>query len=167
MPRARSCASSSNAGPSATCSSWDGWTGSSSSRPSHPGSYAESTLADPLAPPGDLLEACVVLPVHDDDAALGPALRALAEQEGVSHETYEVIVVLAGCRDALRAEAVAAGDEHPGLRLTLLSTGDAGDAAARRTGMDLACHRLLAIGRDHGRILLADPLEAVGRSWLA
>jgi glucosyl-3-phosphoglycerate synthase len=105
--------------------------------------------------------------VHDDVDALRPTLVALAEQDRVAHETYEVIVVLAGCRDALRAEAVAAGDEHPELRLTLVATGDDGDAAARRTGMDLACHRLLAIGRDHGRILLAQPLEAIGRSWLA
>ena len=96
--------------------------------------------------------------MHDDVDALRPTLVALAEQDRVAHETYEVIVVLAGCRDALRAEAVAAGDEHPELRLTLVATGDDGDAAARRTGMDLACHRLLAIGRDHGRILLAHGL---------
>ncbi len=83
------------------------------------------------------------------------------------HETYEVIVVLAGCRDALRAEAVAAGDEHPGLRLTLLSTGDDGPGAAQRAGMDLAGHRLLAIGREHGRILITDPSEPVPRTWLA
>src|SRR5215208_3980778 len=107
MPRARSCASSSSAVQSATCSSWGAWTGSSSWPQSHPGSYADRTLADPLAPPGDLLEACVVLPIHDDDADLGPALRALAGQEGVPHGTYEVIVVLAGCRDELPAEAVA------------------------------------------------------------
>ncbi len=75
--------------------------------------------------------------------------------------------MLAGCRDALRAEAVAAGDEHPELRLTLVTTGDDGAAAARRTGMDLACHRLLAMGREHGRILLADPGALAGRTWLA
>ncbi len=105
--------------------------------------------------------------MRDDVDALGPALVALAEQDGVAHDTYEVIVVLAGCRDALRAEAVAAGDEHPELRLTLVATGDDGDAAARRTGMDLACHRLLAIGRDHGRILLTRPVDTIGRTWLA
>ena len=83
------------------------------------------------------------------------------------HETYEVILVLAGCRDALRAEAVAAGDEHPELRLTLLSTGDDGPGAAQRRGIDLARHRLLAIGREHGRILLAHPAEPVAPTWLA
>jgi glucosyl-3-phosphoglycerate synthase len=85
----------------------------------------------------------------------------------VPHETYEVIVVLAGCRDALRAEAVAAGDEHPELRLTLLSSGDDGPGAARRRGMDLASHRLLAIGREHGRILVTYPSERVEPTWLA
>jgi glucosyl-3-phosphoglycerate synthase len=85
----------------------------------------------------------------------------------VPHGTYEVIVVLAGCRDELRAEAVAAGDEHPELRLTLLATGDDGPAAAQRTGMDLASHRLLAIGREHGRILVTCPAERVAPSWLA
>jgi glucosyl-3-phosphoglycerate synthase len=110
---------------------------------------------------------CVVVPARDDEAALGPVLRALAEQDDVAPETYEVIVVLAGCRDATRAEAVAAGDEHAALRLTLVETGDDGAAAARRTGLDLACHRLLAIGREHGRIVLADPEHPVEARWLA
>jgi glucosyl-3-phosphoglycerate synthase len=119
-----------------------------------------------LPPPGDALEVCVVVPVCDDDAELGPALRALAAQELVSPDTYEVILVLAGCADTVRAGAVAAADEHPALRLALVETGE-GDAAARRTGMDLACHRLLAIGNGDGRILLADPDEPVHGAWVA
>jgi glucosyl-3-phosphoglycerate synthase len=103
----------------------------------------------------------------DDEAALGPVLRALAEQEDIAPDAYEVIVVLAGCSDATRQEAVAAGDEHPALRLTLVQTGDDGAAAARRTGLDLACHRLLAIGREHGRIVLAGAEDPVEASWLA
>ncbi len=108
-----------------------------------------------------------MVPARDDDAELGPVLRALAEQDGIAPDTYEVIVVLAGCSPAVRADAVAVGDEHPALRLTLVETGDDGGAAARRTGMDLACHRLLAIGREDGRIMLADAFTPVGAGWLA
>ena len=84
----------------------------------------------------------------------------------MSPETYEVVVVLAGSMAAARASAVAAGDEHPALRLTLVDVGARDVAAARRTGLDLACHRLLAVGCDHGRILLADPDEVVEPTWL-
>jgi glucosyl-3-phosphoglycerate synthase len=124
-------------------------------------------VTGPLPPPGDALEVCVVVPAPDDEIDLAQVLGALAEQEGVAPDTYEVIVVLAGCSDAVRAGAVAAGDEHPALRLTLVETDDDGAAAARRTGMDLACHRLLAIGREHGRIVLADPGEVADPGWLA
>lgn len=109
----------------------------------------------------------MVVAARDEEADLGPVLRALAAQDGVAHEAYEVIVVLAGCGEATRTEAVAAGDEHPALRLVLVPTGDVGAHAAQRAGMDLACHRLLAIGREHGRILLADSAEPVGPDWLA
>jgi glycosyltransferase involved in cell wall biosynthesis len=124
-------------------------------------------VTGPLPPPGDALEVCVVVPARDDEADLAPVLRALAAQDGVAPDTYEVIVVLAGCSDAVRADAIAAGDEHPALRLVLAMTGDDGAAEARRTGMDLACHRLLAIGRQRGRIVLADAEMPVGRQWLA
>jgi glucosyl-3-phosphoglycerate synthase len=104
---------------------------------------------------------------REDEADLAPVLRALATQDGCAPETYEVIVVLAGCSDAVRDDAVAAGDEHPALRLVLTATDDDGAAAVRRSGMDLACHRLLAIGREHGRIVLADPEEPAAADWLA
>jgi glucosyl-3-phosphoglycerate synthase len=107
----------------------------------------------PLPPPGDALEVCVVVAVRDDDVDLAPVLRALATQVGIAADTYEVILVLAGCDESVRAEAVAAADEHPALRLTLLQTG-AEDPVA--SGVQLARHRLLAIGRDGGRILVAD-----------
>jgi glucosyl-3-phosphoglycerate synthase len=110
---------------------------------------------------------CVVVPAVADDVDLVPVLRALAAQEGIAPDTYEVLVVLAGCSEAVRAAAVAAGDEHPALRLVLAATDDDGDAAARRAGLDLACHRLLAIGRDHGRIVLAHPQKPVAPGWLA
>jgi glucosyl-3-phosphoglycerate synthase len=120
-----------------------------------------------LAPPGDALDTCVVVPVREDEADLAAVLRSLAEQDEVAHETYEVIVVLAACAPAARREAVATGDEYPGLRLTIVEVDSASGAVARRAGMDLACHRLLAIGRDHGRILLADPKLPVDSGWLA
>jgi glucosyl-3-phosphoglycerate synthase len=123
-------------------------------------------MTGPLAPPGDALDTCVVVAVREDEADLAAVLRALAEQDDVAHETYEVIVVLAGCTPAARQEAVAAGDEYPALRLTLVEVEAPSGALARRTGMDLACHRLLAIGRDRGRILLADPEHPVDSSWL-
>jgi glucosyl-3-phosphoglycerate synthase len=121
----------------------------------------------PLPPPGDALEVCVVVAICDDEADLAPVLRALAAQEGLAADTYEVILVLAGCGEDVRADAVTAADEHPALRLTLLPSGEEGAAAARRAGMDLACHRLLAIGREHGRILFAEAERPVHARWLA
>jgi glucosyl-3-phosphoglycerate synthase len=51
--------------------------------------------------------------------------------------------------------------------MILLEAPVAGAAAARRAGLDLACHRLLGIGREHGRILLVDPEVPEDASWLA
>jgi glucosyl-3-phosphoglycerate synthase len=124
-------------------------------------------MTGPFVPPGDALEICVVLAVREDEGDLGAALRALAGQDGIAPDAYEIIVVLAGCSPATRREAVAAGDESPALRLILVELDSPSGALARRTGMDLACHRLLGIGREHGRILLADPEMPVEASWLA
>jgi glucosyl-3-phosphoglycerate synthase len=121
----------------------------------------------PLPPPGDALEVCVVVAVCDRATDPAPVLRALARQDGVACDTYEVILVLAGCGESVRARAVAAADEHPALRLTLVETSDADVSAACRAGIDLACHRLLAIGREGGRILLADAQRPVPAGWLA
>jgi glucosyl-3-phosphoglycerate synthase len=124
-------------------------------------------VTGPLAPPGDALEICVVLPVSEDEADIGALVRALAEQDGVAPDTYELIAVLAGCAPSTWREVFAAGDEHPALRLTLVEVEGSSESLARRTGMDLACHRLLAIGREHGRIVLADPEFPVEATWLA
>lgn len=119
-----------------------------------------------LCPPHLGLRACVVVPAKDEEELVGRCLHALARQTGVAAHGYEVILVLDGCRDATRSEALAAAARHPGLRLHLLAGAGAGVGQARRIGMDAAHARLCGMGRSHGLIACTDADSVVDSRWL-
>ncbi len=121
-----------------------------------------------LPAPSPRLEAVVVVPARDEAERIGACLGALAEQRGVSHEVYEVVVVLDGCRDDTRARALAVASSHDRLRLHLVELGVSGGVGrARRLGMDLACERLFAVDRPLGLIASTDADSVVAGDWLA
>ena len=115
----------------------------------------------PAPTPG--LRACVVVPARDEEALVGACVRALATQEGVEHDAYELLLVLDRCTDATEARARAAA---AGLTLHVLHAAAPGVGAARRLGMDLACERLHAVGRPDGLIACTDADSEAAPDWL-
>jgi glucosyl-3-phosphoglycerate synthase len=121
-----------------------------------------------LPAPDSRLEVIVVVPARDEAERIGVCLQALAEQCDVSEGTYEVLVVLDGCRDATRERALDVAMSHPQLRLHLIELSvPSGVGRARRIGMDLACERLLAVDRPRGLIASTDADSVVAGDWLA
>jgi glucosyl-3-phosphoglycerate synthase len=121
-----------------------------------------------VSPPDPQLRVVVVVPARDEAERIGACLLSLAAQRSVAHETYEVIVVLDGCRDATAEQVRAIGRREPSLRLhTLVLEVSRGVGRARRTGMDLACERLLSLGRHDGLIASTDADSVVAADWLS
>ncbi len=120
----------------------------------------------PILPPDASLQACVVVPAHDEQQRIAACLEALADQVGIAPEAYEVIVVLDRCRDQTEQRALEAAAWHPHLRLQLRQGPGRGVGAARRIGMDFACARLLALGRSEGLIACTDADTRVAADWL-
>jgi glycosyltransferase involved in cell wall biosynthesis len=121
-----------------------------------------------LADPDAALCAVVVVPARDEAERIEACLRSLAAQNGVARERYELIVVLDGCRDATREKVLALGAREPTLRLHLVVLAEPeGVGRARRCGMDLACERLLALGREDGLIASTDADSVVAPDWLS
>jgi glucosyl-3-phosphoglycerate synthase len=111
------------------------------------------------------LDAVVVVPARNEQELIGACLQALGAQTVGTH-TFEVIVVLDGCHDAT-AEVSAAAAARLGLSLTMVQGPGRGSGAARRTGMELACERLLDAGRPDGLIATTDADSRVAPDWLA
>lgn len=110
------------------------------------------------------LRAVVAVPARDEEALIGPCIRALAAQRGIAREAYEVVLVLDGCADATRERALqAAGD----LRMHVIERPALGVGAARRLGMGIACERLLAAGAPDGLVATTDADSEVEPGWLA
>ena len=124
---------------------------------------------EPSTPaPEPTLRAVVVVPARDEEELVGRCLGALARQRGVTRAEYEVIVVLDGCRDGTLARVRALGERERPLRLrTVVLRSPLGVGHARRSGMDLACERLLSVGRDDGLIASTDADSVVAPDWLA
>jgi glucosyl-3-phosphoglycerate synthase len=114
----------------------------------------------PAPEPG--LQAVVVVPARDEEARIGACLEALVRQA----PTFEILVVLDGCRDgtADRVREVAA--RHPRVPVHALPVPAQGVGAARRLGMERACRRLLAVGRPRGLIACTDADSVVAPDWL-
>ncbi|HTA36508.1 MAG TPA: glucosyl-3-phosphoglycerate synthase [Solirubrobacteraceae bacterium] len=118
--------------------------------------------------PEPALRAVVVVPARDEEALIERCLAALANQHGVTKADYEVIVVLDGCSDGTLARVLAFADREHSLRLqTVVLPSSRGVGRARRRGMDLACERLLRVGRDEGLITSTDADSVVAPDWLA
>jgi glycosyltransferase involved in cell wall biosynthesis len=117
------------------------------------------------APERDLL-ACVVVPAHDEADLIVGCLKALAAQDGVQPAAYEVILVLDACTDATPDLARRSAKELPALRLHRCEGPGRGAGAARKLGMDLACARLLSLGRADGLIASTDADSIVAPDWL-
>ena len=118
-----------------------------------------------LPPPHPALRVCVVVPARNEEEFVGSCLRALAEQEGVSCEEYEVLLVLDVCADSTEARAREVAASYPSLRLHLLDGPGKGSGHARRLGMDAACDRLHAVGRPHDLISSTDADTVVAPDW--
>ncbi|MGI8411303.1 MAG: glycosyltransferase [Solirubrobacteraceae bacterium] len=124
-----------------------------------------------ICAPDPRLRTVVVVPAHNEEQRIVACLRALAGQIGVAGFAYEVLLVLDRCTDATRARACASArasaDGGPKLALHMLESPLPGPGVARRTGMELACDRLLAVGRPHGLIASTDADSVVAPDWLS
>jgi glucosyl-3-phosphoglycerate synthase len=121
-----------------------------------------------LEDPAPQLRAVVVIPARDEAERIEACLRSLADQHGVPRERYELIVVLDGCRDETYERVVELARDEPTLRLhTIVLTESQGVGRARRHGMDLACARLLGLGRADGLIASTDADSVVAHDWLS
>jgi len=121
-----------------------------------------------LGDPNARLQAVVVVPARDEQARIEACLLALARQREVSAESYEVIVILDGCRDATAAVVRALASRAPQLRVHVVELPvSQGVGRARRRGMDLACERLFSVGRHDGLIASTDADSVVADDWLA
>jgi glucosyl-3-phosphoglycerate synthase len=121
----------------------------------------------PLPPPHPALKVSVVVPARNEEALVGSCLEALAEQEGVSPEDFEVLLVLDRCTDETEPRAQEVADAHPRFRLHFLDGPGKGSGHARRMGMELASARLLGLRRPKGLIASTDADTVVAPDWLA
>jgi glucosyl-3-phosphoglycerate synthase len=128
----------------------------------------ESPALDAGLPrPHPALCAVVVVPARDESERIGACLHALADQRGVSGDLYEVIVVLDGCRDGTPQAVREVAAAEPSLRLHTISLAVShGVGRARRRGMDVACARLLRVGKPRGLIASTDADSVVAGDWL-
>ena len=135
-----------------------------------------ATTATILPAPRDTVRASVVVPARDEEERIGRCLDALAAQDEMRPEEYEVIVVLDACVDGTAAEVDAVRSSLSGTaqrRRTLraIHTVDGpgrGAGPARAIGMDIACARLEVAGRrtaDCSRRTDAD--SVVAPDWIA
>ncbi|HXN37589.1 MAG TPA: glucosyl-3-phosphoglycerate synthase [Solirubrobacteraceae bacterium] len=133
-------------------------------------SYVAQTLADlaALTPPHPDLQAIVVVPARDEAPRIAACLHALSNQRDMTPGSYEVILILDGCRDHT-LQVIQQTTLHlrqPAFHtVTLLRPQGVG--RARRLGMDIACRRLTQIGTEHGLIASTDADSTVAEDWLS
>src|ERR671911_145617 len=101
----------------------------------------------PLPPPHPALKVSVVVPARNEEALIGSCLAAVVDQDGVSPEEYEVLLVLDRCTDETEVRAREIADSHSRFGLHLLDGPGKGSGHARRAGMELASARLLSFGQ--------------------
>jgi glycosyltransferase involved in cell wall biosynthesis len=120
-----------------------------------------------LPPAHPALKVSVVVPARNEEELVGSCLEALAKQQGVSPEEYEVLLVLDRCTDETEARAQEIADSHSRFELHFLDGPGKGSGHARRAGMELASARLLGLGRTNGLIASTDADTVVAPDWLA
>ena len=118
--------------------------------------------------PNPDLRAVVVVPARDEARRIGECLLALSRQREVQPGCFEVIVILDGCRDSTAEIVEESVRSEPLLTVHTVELADSGGVGrARRLGMDLACQRLLGLGRAEGLIASTDADSIVAADWLA
>lgn len=120
-----------------------------------------------LPPPHPALRICVVVPARNEEELIGACLQALAEQEQVSCEEYEVLLVLDRCTDDTETHARDIAASYPNLRLYFQDGPGKGSGHARRVGMEVACERLHAVGRPYALISSTDADTVVAPDWIS
>jgi len=120
-----------------------------------------------LPPPNPALRVCVVVTTRNEEELIGSCLRALAVQEGVSYDEYEILHVLDHCTDGTQVRAREVAASYPALRLYSLDGPKKGPGHARRVGMENACNRLHAVGRPHALISSTDGDTVVATDWIS
>jgi len=135
-----------------------------------PQSHALEALADHALqePPHPDLQAIVVIPARDEAPRIAACLDALSSQLDMAAGSYEVIVILDGCRDhtlqVIQERSLRL--QQPAVHtVTLLRSQGVG--RARRLGMDLAYRRLTQIGAENGLIASTDADSTVAPDWLS
>jgi glucosyl-3-phosphoglycerate synthase len=132
--------------------------------------HALRTLADDavhVAPHPDL-QAIVVVPARDEASHIAACLQALSAQLGTAAGSYEVILILDGCRDhTLQVVQQTTGRLHEPVFHTVNLLRSQGVGRARRLGMDIACRRLMQVGRGEGLIASTDADTTVAADWLS
>ncbi|HEX4115323.1 MAG TPA: glycosyltransferase family 2 protein [Solirubrobacteraceae bacterium] len=137
---------------------------------SRPDADAAQALADlaTLAPPHPDLQAIVVVPARDEAPRIAACLHALSAQRDMTPGSYELILILDGCRDRTSQviQQFASLRKQPAVH-TVTLLGPQGVGRARRLGMDIACRRFMQIGREHGLIASTDADTSVAADWLS
>jgi GT2 family glycosyltransferase len=120
-----------------------------------------------MTPPDPKLKVSVVVPARDEEALIEACLDALANQQSVAFEEYEVLLVLDRCADDTEVRARNVARKYPNFRLHFLEGPGLGSGHARSLGMEAACARLLGLGRPGGLICSTDADTVVAPDWLA
>ncbi|HEX5852565.1 MAG TPA: glucosyl-3-phosphoglycerate synthase [Solirubrobacteraceae bacterium] len=137
---------------------------------SRPDAYVAQALADlaSLAPPHPDLQAIVVVPARDEAPRIAACLQALSTQRDMTPGSYEVILILDGCRDhTLQVVQQTTRYLHQPAFHTVTLPRPQGVGRARRLGMDIACWRLMQLGREDGLIASTDADTTVAPDWLS
>jgi glucosyl-3-phosphoglycerate synthase len=135
-----------------------------------PEAHELQVLADlaTLALPCPDLQAIVVVPARDEAPRIAACLQALSTQGAMSASSYEVIVILDGCRDrTLQVIQQITGHLHEPAFHTVTLLRSQGVGRARRLGMDIACRRLMQIGKGEALIASTDADSTVACDWLS
>lgn len=127
--------------------------------------FVEHSVA---ATPHPDLQAVVVVPARDEAPRIADCLRALAAQCDMPAGSFELIVILDGCRDNTLQVIQRTTRElcQPAFHTISLLRAQ-GVGRARRLGMDIACRRLLQVGREDGLIASTDADTVVAADWLS
>jgi glucosyl-3-phosphoglycerate synthase len=135
-----------------------------------PEAHELQALADQAvqAGPHPDLQAIVVVPARDEASHIAACLQALSTQLDMAAGSYEVILILDGCRDhTFQVVQETTGHLHHPAFHTVTLLRPQGVGRARRLGMDIACRRLLQIGRGEGLIVSTDADTTVAADWLS
>ena len=107
------------------------------------------------------------MPARDEASRIARCLRALAAQRDMAAGSFELIVILDGCRDqTLQVIQQTTRGLRQSAFHTITLPRPQGVGRARRLGMDIACRRLLQVGREDGLIASTDADTTVAADWL-